>query len=553
MSQTDKSIWTRRYYLPGLPRRAHSLFSLQTLRRCLFCLACLATLIALFYAEEDWRGKRAWETCMRQSKAKGTDLDWRAYVPPLVPDDQNFAMAPLLKPVLDYEYTTHGVQWRETNWVKRQGVFSLDTSNTSKRPELGSWAQGQPVELKEWQVYFRGTNFPASNAPAALIEKFGRRNTVEWPLAPAPQEPAADILLALTHYSPQLEELRVASARPHSRFPLHYGEQASVLLPHLALLIQASEILQLRSTAELALGKNQEAFADVRLAFICADAIKSEPFMVSQFVRNRIIMESLQPVWEGLRTRQWSEQNLKELQQCLSGIELLSGYERVLKSEPAFLAAFFESLADDPMSLLNLTGLRWLQPPWPIESFRWLPRGWYYQNAVSAARFFQEQVLPDVVPATQTAFPNLSLTNSTLRAAVPATPYNFLIKDFGTAMSAVTSPQKTLQAQTGVNLARIACGLERCRLARGRFPESLEALAPDFLDKLPHDIINGGPLKYRLVSDGHFILYSVGWNQKDDGGAYPKITPDPATDRWLASFEYQPEKGDWVWRYPEQP
>jgi hypothetical protein len=411
--------------------------------------------------------------------------------------------------------------------------------------------QGQPVELKEWQVYFRGTNFPAGDAPIALIEKFGRGKTVEWPLAPAPQEPASDILLALTHYNPQLEELRVASARPYSRFPLHYQEQGETLLPHLAVLIQASEILQLRSMAELVLGKNQEAFADVRLAFFCADAIKSEPFMVSQFVRNRIIMESLQPVWEGLRTRQWSEQNLQELQQCLSTIDLLSGYERAFKSEPAFLAAFFESLTDDPISSIEaIAGAGGFQPPWAIGSLRWLPRGWYYQNAVSAARFFQEQVLPDVVPATQTAYPNLSLTNSTLLAALPATPYNFLIKDFGTALSMVASPQKTLQAQTGVNLARIACGLERCRLARGHFPESLDALAPDFLDKLPHDIINGGPLKYRLASNGHFILYSVGWNQMDDGGAYPKTIPDPAADRWLASFEYQPEQGDWVWQYP---
>ena len=60
--------------------------------------------------------------------------------------------------------------------------------------------------------------------------------------------------------------------------------------------------------------------------------------------------------------------------------------------------------------------------------------------------------------------------------------------------------------------------LERCRLARGAFPESLDALAPQFIAKVPHDVIGGQPLKYRREADGSFVLYSVGWNEKDDGG-----------------------------------
>jgi hypothetical protein len=289
------------------------------------------------------------------------------------------------------------------------------------------------------------------------------------------------------------------------------------------------------------MGKNQEAVADVRLAFFCSDAIKTEPFMVSQMVRNRILMMSLQSVWEGLRTRQWSEQNLKELQQCLSGIELLSDYERALKADCAFLEGSIEHAADD-------SSIAWWNNEvmyGPPGFWRWLPRGWFYQNETTAARFYQEKILVDIAPAQQRAFPNLSLTNSTLLAAVPTTPYSFLFKGVGW----VFSPQNSVQAQTSINLARIACGLERCRLARGHFPESLDALAPEFLDKLPHDIINGRPLQYRLLTNGQFILYSVGWNEKDDGGAWPKAPVIPPT-RWMANFEYHAEQGDWVWAYP---
>ena len=72
--------------------------------------------------------------------------------------------------------------------------------------------------------------------------------------------------------------------------------------------------------------------------------------------------------------------------------------------------------------------------------------------------------------------------------------------------------------QASIDLARVACALERYRLAHGEYPETLDALTPQFIEKLPHDIINGQPLHYRRTDDGKFVLYSVGWNEKDDGG-----------------------------------
>jgi hypothetical protein len=85
--------------------------------------------------------------------------------------------------------------------------------------------------------------------------------------------------------------------------------------------------------------------------------------------------------------------------------------------------------------------------------------------------------------------------------------------------------------QTLANEAFVACGLERYRLAHGQYPETLEALVPQFAEKLPHDIIGGQPLKYRRTADSQFVLYSVGWNETDDGGVPGKTIPE----------------GDWVW------
>ena len=62
-------------------------------RRTIISLAVLVTAIALFYLEEDWRGKRAWEQCRTEMEAKGWVLDWDQFRPKSVPDDQNFFLA----------------------------------------------------------------------------------------------------------------------------------------------------------------------------------------------------------------------------------------------------------------------------------------------------------------------------------------------------------------------------------------------------------------------------------------------------------------------------
>ena len=74
-------------------------------------------------------------------------------------------------------------------------------------------------------------------------------------------------------------------------------------------------------------------------------------------------------------------------------------------------------------------------------------------------------------------------------------------------------------------------------MAHGQYPESLDMLITQYIEKLPHDVIGGGPMIYRRVSEGEFLLYSVGWNGKDDGGVAAFKT-DGTVDM---------ENGDWVW------
>ena len=103
-----------------------------------------------------------------------------------------------------------------------------------------------------------------------------------------------------------------------------------------------------------------------------------------------------------------------------------------------------------------------------------------------------------------------------------------------TMQNVVSRHTVTAFNQTLVNQAQIVCALERYRLAQGHYPETLDTLVPQFIQKMPHDLIGGEPLVYRRTNDGKFLLYSIGWNETDDDGK-PGTLADVKT-------------GDWVWQ-----
>jgi hypothetical protein len=87
-----------------------------------------------------------------------------------------------------------------------------------------------------------------------------------------------------------------------------------------------------------------------------------------------------------------------------------------------------------------------------------------------------------------------------------------------------------------------AVALKRYELRHGQLPQSLAALAPEFLTEEPHDFMDGQPLRYRLNSDGSFILYSVGEDGVDDGG-----NPLPAVSDKNQQNQSPWAGRDWVW------
>ncbi len=516
------------------------LFCRRNLKRTLFALACFATLIALFYTEENWRGRRALANFKQQWEAKGEHFDYASVVPPVVPDDQNFAMTPLVVDSIKSEYGAnvakqwYGVTLTESERTKLVNRFNFqiegDYDSKSKPTENGNWEKATKTDLAGWQQYYR--------LLAAKTNLFS--------IASQPQSPAQDVLLALSKYDSAVEELRTASKLPYARFPVFNNVDYAfdTLLPHLGCLKSCTVYLRLRTVAELQNGEREKALADTKLAIELSEKIRNEPFLISHLVRIGMVQITLNSIYEGLADHRWSDAELVELNASLGKLDFLEDFEKSLRGERACCISGLEFVRRSrDLGLLQNVNTR--KSPRNYLSLL-IPDAFFSQNILTAARIPQTYILP-MVDSTNHLVSPTEIKRLTDAASADLNQHSFPYKIFARALMPAyeNTVKKYVRGQSSVDLARTALALERYRLAHGEFPEALTALEPQFVAHVPHDVIGGQPLKYRRTDDGQFVLYSVGWNEKDDGGVVVfKNGETPSVDI---------NQGDWVWRYPEKP
>jgi hypothetical protein len=526
---------------------ARRLFS-RLLQRRFLVLGGLVTLVALFYAVEDWRGRRAWQNYKRTWEAKGERFDLASFVPPPVPNDQNFFETPLWA-FLRFVQTNGVTVWSDTNWGSHV-IFDAFGPNGEKAPSTGSWSKEQRVDLAAWQAFYRGSNnlFAAHSGPP----------TNYFPIAEQPQTPAADVLLALSKFDGNRQLLIAAAARPQARFWINYDAGFAAILPHLAKLKGASQYLALHADAALKAGDRETAREDIKLLFRLMEAIRTEPIVISHLVRIAMLQIAVQPVWEGLADRQWTEADLSVLESELGKLDFLADYHRSMSSERAaevWLMDYYRSRGiyglNEMKEIMGQLG----PPQGPAELKRFLdnatfpliPAGWFDQNKLTFCHIQGQYLLPLVNQDRRVVFPAAVQLSESFIEQQDWRPYDMFSRLLLHDLFARLLPggltrvaEKCALGQACADLAAVACELERYRLANGQFPETLEALRPQFIEKLPQDIINGEPLKYRRADDGQFVLYSVGWNETDDGGTTGLNK--------AGSLDWR--QGDWVWRYP---
>jgi hypothetical protein len=513
-------------------------------RRILIGLAWLITIIVLFYAEEDWRGSHEWNHYRQQLDASGAQLDLTRFIPKPVPDDQNFAAIPVIESWFT-QRTNFDRKWAD-NYSLAYSMLGSQTNPNPPAPEGNSYQGGERyfLDLVAWKMAFDAIQSGKTNSNQRFAS--GKLDLVSRAAA------APAVLAGLVSSETELDQLRAASDRPYARYPVVYDMENpwGILLPHLGNIKRNVQRLQLKACAELADGRSDDAFADVKLMLYLADSAKDEPFLISYLVRLACVHLVIQPVWEGLAEHAWSDAQLRELQVLFQQYDFFPQMERSLAGERAAAILTAELLERGKYHLNDLAKDAGEPGSYLADLFgRMAPRGWYSLEELNYCRLFQLQfegtsnsdkkrVFPGQIASNVKALNQAFANNKWITrngVTVVCIRHQLLARVLLSALHVI--PKRAAAAQTAVDEAAIACALERYRLANGQFPENLDALVPKFISQLPNDVISGEPYKYHRTNDGQFVLYSIGWNEKDDGGVPGQILFDD-------------KQGDWVWQFP---
>jgi hypothetical protein len=351
-------------------------------------------------------------------------------------------------------------------------------------------------------------------------------------LGPPPYT-AAEYLAWSDAFAAEFQTVRTALERPRAQLDYESHDVTDIPVPNWVAMRSLAQTLAQRAQCAILLDQPDLAFAE--LSFLAdlrrvSDARAST--LVGAMISAAIVGLYADVVADGLRFGAWNESHLAALQQELEGINLFPALVEAIRSDRAYtVAAWASAFNRRRESSVGLDGEDWQTKL--AKTRRGMPRGWVDQNSAHAARLYQ------------VAIEAIDLTNNVVRCANVAGfdrhvrepsfhPYRFLTWTVPPMSAAFRTVAHT---QTRLNQARIVCALERYRHAHGEYPETLDALTPRFLRNVPHDVMTGRALKYRVADDA-FTLYSVGWNERDDGG------------NAVFRDDGQPElaDGDWVWR-----
>lgn len=439
-------------------------------------VAIIAIIASFFYAEEDSRGRAAWQKVEQEINARGESLNWKDYIPPPVPDNQNFFKAPMM-----------------TEWFVHSTNATTPLYTSLSNPDTT-------------------TNF---------ITEISASNYLAW----------------CATLEPQFSQIRTALKRPAARIDGDYTDPFFEPVPAFANYRFVGQVLTHQAKCHLLLGEQDKALDDLTLLHeLNLTLVKNGKPVVLVVAMMHAVLAGLyvDAVACGLDSHSWHDSQLADLQKQLGEINLLPVVAGSLRCQRAWHCRILDTLS---MSEI----IRGSAAPHSASDLGWwlMPNGWIAQNKAVLITL-DEQVIGSFDLTNRMISPYKSKVAVMGRSQIfkHITPYNYfsvlLVPRFDKGAIAVG------RNQTWVDQAQIACALERYRLANGKYPAALTDLVPKYLEKTPNDVITGTPMKYVRKDGQTFLLYSVGWNETDEGGITVRDR-DGNEDR---------ESGDWTWHYP---
>jgi hypothetical protein len=387
---------------------------------------------------------------------------------------------------------------------------------------------------------------------------------------------------SLTESQEGIELLHRLIASPNLDFHLDYNIGPTLMLPHLAPLKRSAQVLSAATQFDLHNGDAASAAQHIRAMLALAKGSRDESLLISQLVRIAIVQITVNATWELLQSPQVSEADLKLIQDDFVELDLINSMKQAFEMERAMGSSTIRHFREQggiydmygtsgggTTASTNFTELLEdrAKKAFSPREIRKTSNELLWQSALSYEDELKHlqgvTVLIESLREAATSRPLAEVCSNAFARLSPDTktdgdePFPFSGGDESLAairqMFSSTGPSlvrclnkiQTIEANRA--LVTTAIALRRYQIGRGNFPPDLAALTPEYLGAPPRDPVDAKPLRYRLRTEGGFLLYSIGENGVDDGGDASAVTNG-------VPGRFPMIKGrDWVWPQPATP
>jgi hypothetical protein len=333
---------------------------------------------------------------------------------------------------------------------------------------------------------------------------------------------------------------------------------------------RAAQRLTAKAGYDLHNGDTASAVYDMRAVLAISKAMRDDRILISELVRIAIAQIGLTANWEILQSSNVTDAQLSQLQHDWADLDFAGSMKKALLMERAMGLITFTKWRDSSSGLYRyldterkaeenagmITSEETLGEEIKIDPKVLMWRYWWsypdqkrylkgYKVILNAMHLAQTNgAFQTALQYQSENFDGLEITNAVADFVSDDSDFHWLLSQDISFLGGLI--RRVMAVETAKRTVITAIALKRYQLKHGNYPPDLNALVPEFLAAVPLDPVDGKLLRYRLNSDGTFLLYSIGPNAQDDGG-------NPALEKGVEGSNFywlNPHALDWVWPQP---
>jgi hypothetical protein len=420
---------------------------------------------------------------------------------------------------------------------------------------LGMPRPNEPIYFVNWQLYFKSIPQDALVIPTTAtgepVDRDQFLNDVEERASDGPWTRSQYPQLAkwLDANQVPLELVEAASRRPRYYAPLVSNDNPptvySTLLPLTQSSRDAAVALHLRAMLRLGEKQYRPAWDDLMACRRLGRLVGQGPMLVEALVGYAIEGLAVDGQAKFLAEAELTADQWAALQRQLDALppratvvdkidrgERYGGLDMVLaiaRHGPAALNGLTSGNLDNPLTGVLLHNLDWNVPLATLNE--WIDRFVAVARIEDrqARRIAAEKLEADMQAMVGEVSDPWGIAGAVVsRRRASEKAGELLVGLIAPSMGALFHSESRML--TNEDLLAVGIALAKYKATFRKYPDKLDELSPDFLKAIPTDDFAGTPLVYQKRDNG-YLLYSLGDNQKDEGGSgYDQQADDQAIE-----------------------